>query len=243
MKLRSIIIDDEPLAHEIIEKYSADVTFIEVVKKFHLATGALNYLANNNIDLIFLDIQMPKLKGVDFLKILKNKPLVIITSAHREYALEGFDLDVCDYLLKPFSFERFLKAVNKTYELFMFKNESSDIQSESNKKNKEEQKQLFIKVDKRFIQIDYSDIYYLESYGNFVKVWLKDNFHITARTLTSFENELQKSDFIRIHKSFIINKTHLDYLEGNMIRIKNKKTIPLGKNYRQAFKKYISNPS
>ena len=228
MKLRALIIDDEPLAHKIILQYASDTASIEIVGQCHLATEALNFLNEQEVDLLFLDINMPKLKGLDFLRTLSRKPIVIITSAYEEYALESFELDVCDYLLKPFRFDRFLKAVNKAVEFHQLKNQTDD------------ENHLFIKSEKRLIQIDKSEIFYLESYGNYVKVWLKDQFHLTPRTLSSFENELSQKDFFKIHKSFIINLKQIDYVEGNAVLMKDKKLLPIGKNQRQAFKKLFS---
>ena len=228
MKLRALIIDDEPLAHKIILQYANDTASIEIVGQCHLATEALTFLSEQEVDLLFLDINMPKLKGLDFLRTLSKKPIVIITSAYEEYALESFELDVCDYLLKPFRFDRFLKAVNKAVELHQMKNQTED------------EDHLFIKSEKRIIQIKKDEIMYLESYGNYVKVWLKDQFHLTPRTLSSFENELPQKLFFKTHKSFIINLKQIDYVEGNAVLMKNKKLLPIGKNQRQAFKKLFS---
>ena len=234
MKLKALIVDDEPLAHDIILKYIRDVDCIEIVGQCHLATEALTFLQQETVDLIFLDINMPKLKGLDFLRTLNHRPLVIITSAYQEYALESFELDVCDYLLKPFRFQRFLKAVNKAQELFELKNKASIENSPS------QNKQLFIKSDKRYIQVDLDEILYLESYGNYVKFWQSDNYILTPRTLSSFEKELPKSDFYRVHKSFIIHRKHIKYLEGNFVMMKNDTKIPIGKNQKSDFKAFIS---
>lgn len=241
--LKSLIIDDESLAHKIILAYTKDIPFIEIVGQCHLATEALTILNKQPIDLIFLDINMPKIKGLDFLRTLKNPPLVIITSAYEEYALESFELDVCDYLLKPFRFDRFLKAVNKAQELYQFKQQettANPVDSTQETQSSEASNQLFIKADKRLINLELSEIYCLESYGNYVKVWLKDQFHLTPKTLTSFEEKLPTSDFYRIHKSFIINRKFIDYLEGNFLLIKNGKQLPIGKNHRADFKKMLS---
>jgi len=238
-KLRSLIIDDEPLAHDIILTYVKDISFIEVVGQCYLATEALTFLSNQEIDLIFLDINMPKIKGLDFLRTLHKKPLIIITSAYEEYALESFELDVCDYLLKPFRFDRFLKAVNKALEIYQLKNNQGTLSAPHKDSSSEEQQQLFIKSDKRLIHIDLSEVYYLESYGNYVKVWLENDFHLAARTLSSFEEQLYNTSFLRIHKSFIINRKYIDYLEGNTLVMKNKKALPIGKNYRTEIKRLM----
>ena len=239
MKLKALIIDDEPLAHKVILEYAKDVPFIEVVGQCYLATEALTLMKMQEVDLLFLDINMPKIKGLDFLRTLSQKPIVIITSAYQEYALESFELEVCDYLLKPFRFDRFLKATNRAYELFQLKNSPQAPISSLSETPIDEPNQLFIKSDKRLIQVSISDIFYLESYGNYVKIWLEKEFHLTPRTLSSFMELLPLNDFFRIHKSFIINRKHIDYVEGNMVKMKNGKTVSIGKNQRQTFKKYL----
>ena len=239
--LKALIIDDEPLAHMVILEYVKDVSFIEIVGQCNLATEAIAFLQNQEVDLLFLDINMPKIKGLDFLRTLKNPPLAIITSAYQEYALESFELDVCDYLLKPFRFDRFLKAVNKAQEVYQMKAGENTIATEGNHKGLplQESTQLFIKADKRLINIDLSEIYYFESYGNYVKVWLKDQFHLTPRTLTSFVEQVPENDFYRIHKSFLINRKFIDYVEGNFLLMKNGKQLPIGKNHRSDFKQFL----
>lgn len=239
MKLRALIIDDEPLAHKVILEYAKDAPSLEIVGQCHLATEALKVLREEDVDLLFLDINMPKLKGLDFLRTLSKKPLVIITSAYQEYVLESFELDVCDYLLKPFRFDRFLKAVNKAQELFALKNTPQSINSAPIKPQEKESKQVFIKSDKRLININLSDIYYLESYGNYVKVWTEKEFVLTPRTLSSFVAQLPEKDFMQVHKSFIINRKFIDYTEGNMLRMKNENTVAIGKNYRADFKRFL----
>ncbi len=233
--LKALIIDDEPLAHMVILEYVKDISFIEIVGQCNLATEAIAFLQNKAVDLLFLDINMPKIKGLDFLRTLKNPPLAIITSAYQEYALESFELDVCDYLLKPFRFDRFLKAVNKAQEMYQLR-EGSAI-NETPKK--EVNTTLFIKADKRLINVDLSEIYYFESYGNYVKVWLKDQFHLTPRTLISFVAQVPENDFYRIHKSFLINRKYIDYVEGNFLLMKNGKQLPIGKNHRSDFKRFL----
>lgn len=225
--IKAIIVDDEPLAHKVVLKYASDLPFIEIVGQCNLATEAYAMINQKEVDLIFLDINMPKLKGLDFLRTLNKKPHVIITSAYEEYALEGYELQVADYLLKPFRFERFLKAVNIVKE----KMEAS-IAASSN------QEFIFLKVDKKQIQVDISDIQYLESFGNYVKVWLDTKFHLTPRTLTSFENELA-DEFIRIHKSYIIQKSFINFIEGNAVNMQNGNTVTIGKSYKSMVKELL----
>lgn len=233
--LKALIIDDEPLAHMVILEYVKDVSFIEIVGQCNLATEAISVLQNQEVDLLFLDINMPKIKGLDFLRTLKNPPIAIITSAYQEYALESFELDVCDYLLKPFRFDRFLKAVNKAQEVYQLKNTTIEESTTSSG----DESQLFIKADKRLININLAEIYYFESYGNYVKVWLKDQFHLTPRTLTSFVDQVPEKEFYKIHKSFLINRKYIDYVEGNFLLMKNGKQLPIGKNHRSDFKQFL----
>lgn len=238
MSLRCLIIDDEPLAHDIIAAYINDVPFLEKIGHCYRATEALEFLTHHEIDLIFLDIRMPKLNGLDFLRTLQRKPLVIITSAYEEYALESFELAVCDYLLKPFRFDRFLKAANRALEIFNLQNPISKtaISTQSETLLTE---QIAIKVDKKHLLVKYVDIQYLESLGNYVKVWKDDSFLLTPRTLTSFEEQLPTNVFVRVHKSFILNKKAVHYLEGNMIFLKNGQQLPIGKSYKATIKQLL----
>ena len=237
MSLRCLIIDDEPLAHDIILAYINDVPFLTNIGHCYRATEALDFLSNHEIDLIFLDIRMPKLNGLDFLRTLPHKPLVIITSAYEEYALESFDLAVCDYLLKPFRFDRFLKAVNRVQETYNLKN-PIDKQKNISQNEIAITDKITVKVDKKHILISLDDIFYLESLGNYVKVWKDDGFLLTPRTLSSFEEQLS-STFVRIHKSFIINKKHLHYIEGNVVFLKNAQQVAVGKNYKANIKQLL----
>ncbi|MCB0641317.1 MAG: response regulator transcription factor [Phaeodactylibacter sp.] len=233
--LKDLIIDDEPLAHKVILEYAKAVPFLEICGQCYLPTEALSFLQQTPVDLLFLDIQMPRIKGLDFLRALSQRPLVIITSAYEEYALESYELEVCDYLLKPFRFERFLKAVNRALERQQPKQQAAPVSAESPM-----QEQLFLKVDKRLVQVEVNAICYLESYGNYVKVWLEDQYYLTPRTMASFEPELPDSYFFRIHKSFILNRTYIDYVEGHEVILKNGKHLPIGKSQRTAFKNFIS---
>jgi len=237
MSLRCLIVDDEPLAHGVITEYAKDIPFITITGHCYRATEALDFLTKQQVDLIFLDIRMPKLNGLDFLRTLHHKPLVIITSAYEEYALESFDLAVCDYLLKPFRLDRFLKAVNRALELFQLKSQNLGIADiKTIPKN---EAQISLKVDKKHILIKTEEIQFLESLGNYVKVWKDHDFLLTPRTLASFEEQLP-SDFIRIHKSFILNKKYVDYLEGNTIMLKNGQEVPIGKNFKGIIKQLLN---
>jgi len=241
MKLRALIIDDEPLAHDIIVEYVKSAPFIEIAGHCYLATEAFAILNQQAIDLIFLDINMPKIKGLDFLRTLQQKPIVIITSAYEEYALERFERDVCDYLHKPFRLDRFLKAANKALEWHQLKNKTGAPRAPSPVvPPPSNPRQIFIKSDKRHIQLDLEQICFLESYGNYVKIWLKDQYLLTPATLSGYEQELPGELFFRIHKSYLINTLHIDYVEGNTVVLKNGKELPIGKNFRSEFKNWLS---
>lgn len=240
MIMRALIIDDEPLAHKVILEYVKDVPFVEVIGQYYTGTEALAALSDPAVDLIFLDIHMPRLKGLDLLRVVKSPPLVIITSAHEEYALAGFELDVCDYLLKPFRLERFLKAVNKAYERYRLQQaDRAATTHEPPVAAPAPPERIFIKSDKRHIQLELAEVYYLESYGNYVKFWLEDHFHLTPGTLSGFEQQLPPGDFLRIHKSYIIHRRYIDYAEGNSVVMKNQQRLPIGKSYRAGFREFI----
>ncbi len=229
MKLRCLVLDDEPLAHKVILEYAKEAPYLEIVAQAYLPTVALEILKEQPIDLMFLDIQMPKLNGLEMLRLVEEKPEVIITSAYEEYALESYELKVCDYLLKPFRLGRFLQATEQARDNYRIKNSIQD-------KNDEV---IFIKSEKRLIQIKKSDIYYIESYGNYVKVWTETEFLLTAKTLSSFVQELISAQFFRIHKSYLINKAKIGFVEGNKVVMKNKVRLPISKNYKAEFMDFL----
>lgn len=239
MKLRCLIVDDEPLAHEVILRYIEDVPFLQTAGQCYLATEALSFLGSHQVDLVFLDIRMPKLSGLEFLRTLQQRPLVIITSAYQEHALESFDLEVCDYLLKPFRFDRFLKAANRALSLYSLRQQPAP-SPQTKPAPVPDASSMYIKSDKKLVQLPFDEVWFLESLGNYVKVWNEQKYMLTPRTLTSFESQLPPENFVRVHKSYIINRKYLHYIDGNMIRLKNGKTLPLGKSYRQTVKQLLS---
>ncbi|MFK8164913.1 MAG: LytR/AlgR family response regulator transcription factor [Lewinella sp.] len=237
--ISALVIDDEPLAHQIIETYAKDLDFLNIVGNCHRATEAYALLEKQQIDLIFLDINMPELMGLDFLRTLTHQPRIIITSAFEEYAIESFELQVSDYLLKPFRFARFLRAVNKVRgELGAAAGATSGtIQQGST--NTGDDGYLFIKVDRQYRRVELADVLYLESYGNYVKVWTGPEFLLTTRTLHSLTQELPAEEFLKIHKSFVVQKSKVDYLEGNQLVMKNGQPLPVGKMQREAVSAWV----
>jgi len=219
-----LIIDDEPIAHDVIKGYCDVLPNMQFLQHCYDALEALEYLRKNPVDLIFLDLNMPKLKGFDFLKTLQNPPKVIVTTAYKEFALEGYELNIIDYLLKPFSFERFLKAINKAIPL---KPNSSSKATPEN----EEANTIFLYSDKKHIQVPIPDILFIEAAGNYCKVVLKDSNLLIREKISNVLEMLSTQTFLQVHKSFIISKAHIHAIEGNRIRIKEH-IIPIGKLYK-----------
>lgn len=233
MNLRYIIVDDEPIAHRVIEEYCKDLSFMQLQINCYDALQALSFLKTHKVDLIFLDINMPKLKGFDFLRTLDHPPQVIVTSAYQEYALEGFELNVCDYLLKPFSFERFLKAVNKAMDLLPATVGKVPIATKST-----DMGSLFIKGEKKYHQVMLDDILYIEACGNYSTVSLTQDEIITPEKISDLEKMLASENFIRVHKSFIVSTSKIKEIEGNLIRL-GKKSVPIGRVYKMNVDKFL----
>lgn len=236
MEVRAIIIDDEPLARNVIKEYSRKLPSLNIVGECNDAICAHQIIQNNMVDLLFLDINMPKLSGIDFLKTLINPPLVILTTAYSEYAMEGFELNVTDYLKKPFSFERFCKAFFKAEELISLKNLANNNSIQIEKSNN----YIFIKSDKKTIKINIPDIFYIEGLGDYIKIYFSDKKIVSNLSMKKIENLLPKDDFYRIHKSFIISINKIDCIEGNLVKINNTK-LPIGNSFRQNFMLHIKN--
>ncbi|MCP4724243.1 MAG: response regulator transcription factor [bacterium] len=227
MKLRCLIVDDEPLAQQVIEKYISSLDNLELVRKCNNALEAMAALQSEQVDLVFLDIKMPELSGIDFLKTLVHKPAVILTTAYSEYALEGYEHSVTDYLLKPISFERFLKAVNRVFELTRPAHTAEPV---DNKRLHDDY--IFVKADKAIRKVKFSDILYIEGAGNYIKLITGTDSVLVQDTMTGIEKQLPEDNFIRVHKSFIISIRNIDQIEGNIIRI-GKRSIPIGKYYKR----------
>lgn len=226
--IKAIIVDDEPLAQDVLETYIEKLPDIELICKCSNAFEANEALKEENIDLMFLDIQMPQLTGIEFLKSLSNPPVVIFTTAYPDYAVEGFELDAVDYLLKPISLERFMKSVNKASEIITArKSEHNDAP--------EDKEFFFVKADKKLIKCNYNDILYIEGLKDYVIIRQDQSRIITLQTMKSLEAKLPSDIFMRIHRSYIVNIDKIEAIVGNMVEIIEKgqaKHLPVGKNYR-----------
>lgn len=236
MKLKALIVDDEDLARSLIETYINDIEFMEVAASCSSAIEALNYLSKNTVDVMLLDINMPKLDGLSFLRTLKNPPMVIITTAYREYALEGYELDVVDYLSKPFSFERFLVAINKVLSRVSSKNEVKPVAN--NEKKEEFKPYIFVKADKVTYRVNLDEILFIEAVGDYIKIITTAKSLITYMYLKDVEKLLPANEFPRVQRSFIVSVSKIDKIEGNMIFIRDS-IIPIGKNYKENFMKML----
>jgi len=228
-----LIIDDEYIAHDIIKGYCDLLPNMKLMKNCYDALEAFEYLNTNKVDLIFLDLNMPKLKGFEFLKILPAPPKVIVTTAYKEHALEGFELNVSDYLLKPFSFERFLKAVNNAIST------PAKIQAQTSEGTGVKPNSIFIRSNKKYTQVVIDTIQYIEASGNYTKI-ISTIETITIREKVSYVLELLPKDaFLQVHKSFAIAIKHIKSIEGNRIFIGDH-TIPIGKLYKASVNNLLS---
>ena len=225
-KIKCLIVDDEPVAQRIIEGYLADLNEFELVGKCLNAISARELLQHQVVDLMFLDLEMPKLKGFSFLKTLQNPPKVIITTAFREYALESYELEVVDYLLKPITFERFLKAINR------FQRNHFSLTPSIQKEEK--QAFIYVKSNRKTIKLRINEIRYIEGMNNYIKIYCGEKIHIVYASLSYILKELS-IDFIRVHKSFIINKNYVSAFSQEQIEL-DKKQIPVGFTFRKKLK-------
>mgnify|MGYP000244679245 CR=1 FL=1 len=231
--MRYLIIDDEHIAHKIIMEYCEMLPQMKLQKNCYNALEALEYMNAHPVDLIFLDLNMPKLKGFEFLKTLKNPPKVIVTTAYSEFALEGFELSVFDYLLKPFSFERFLKAVNKVTESI------NTVEKPILKENKTSAKRIFLRQNKSYLQVEIDSILFLEAARNNTKVVSKAETITIREKVSDILESLPSNDFIQVHKSFAVAKKYIKKIEGNRIHLEDY-IIPIGKLYKANLQKILN---
>ncbi len=227
-KIKCIIVDDEPLAREGIESYVKQIDFLETVGIFDGALSAMTFLKENHVDLIFLDIQMPSINGLDFVQSLQNPPKIIFTTAFANHAIQGFELNAVDYLLKPIQFNRFLTAVNKIEK--SFKNLIIDNQDEY----------FFIKTDKKFVKIKFDEILFIEGLKDYVKIHTTTVRHIALINMKNIQLQIPQNKFIRVHKSYIVAIDNIAAIEGNVIKI-GLNEIPIGREHKEGIDDFIKN--
>lgn len=232
MKLKCLIVDDEPIARKGLEEYVNEISFLQLTHSCESAMKATDFLKTQAVDLILLDIQMPNVSGIEFLRALENPPLVIFTTAHSDYALEGYSLDVIDYLLKPISFDRFLKAVQKAQDYYLLKEQAKENTSSD---------YFFIKVNHQFEKVNYNEVLYLEAMQNYCIVHTSTRKLITYHTLSGLEKQLPETQFLKVHKSFIVAIEKITALDSNELKI-GSTTIPISRSLKdEVMKKVMGN--
>ncbi|MBB4800179.1 DNA-binding LytR/AlgR family response regulator [Flavobacterium nitrogenifigens] len=232
-KMKCVIIDDEPLAVELLQDFVKKVDSLELINSFNNAIDAVSFINQNNVDLIFLDIQMPHFSGIDFLNTIEKKPLVIFTTAYSDYAVEGFNLGAVDYLVKPIPFHRFLKAVVRAQQIL----QPVAIQTNAENTNTPEIEQdfMFVRAEYENVKLNFADILFIEGLKDYVKIYTTDNkFTLTLISLIKLENLLSNKGFARIHRSYIINIKHVKSIQKNKVLISDKR-IPISESYKSTF--------
>ncbi len=235
MAYRCLIVEDEAPAQRVLKKFISDVPTLQLVDCTTNALDALSILKEQKIDILFLDINLPKIKGIDFLKSIQSPPKTIFTTAYAEYAVESFELDATDYLLKPFSFERFLKAVNKAIDRI-----SASIEPTAVATKFENEQILFFRTDKKIFRLNLSELIYIEGEKDYVKIVTLTTNHLILQTMKHWEKHLPSNQFKRIHKSFIVNLKRINSINGNVVVI-GEKEIPIGRNFKESLLSEIEN--
>lgn len=233
--MNCLAIDDEPLALNIIEDYANKVPYLNLIDKCTNAFDALNIMQQQKIDLIFLDIEMPHLNGIDFLQSIERRPYIIFTTAYPDYAVQGFELNAADYLLKPIEFNRFLKAVNKVYGLYNLQREDAvSVAPAPHRENTGTPDYLLIKVEYATVKVEFNSIFYIEGLKDYVKIHNGNKPLLTKSTMKNLEEKLPSNMFTRVHKSFVVNLSQIESIENNRILI-NGRRIPIGSQYKNPF--------
>ena len=234
--MNCIIIEDQPPAQRILKKYIEDIGYLNLKATFSDAIQAMEFLKSEHIDLIFLDIHLPKISGIDFLKTMPNQPHVILTTAFSDYALESYEFSVVDYLLKPFSFQRFMKAVAKV----PLKDSLEQRQTTVENNTQESRKELFIKSGYEHIKISIEDILYIQSDADYTEILVPNKKYLSSEPLRYWLENLNSNQFVRVHKSYIVNISKIEKIAGNQIYINNKTIIPIGRTFKDDFmKKFV----
>lgn len=223
--MKCIIVEDQPPAQRILKKYIEDMGSLTLIGTFGDPIQAMDFLSQEKVDLMFLDINLPKLSGISLLKSLRDKPQVIFTTAYSEYALDGYELEVADYLLKPFSFERFVKAVSKVRRY----------QSQSPPADNPSKREHFIKIGHEHVRIILDEIVYLAADGDYCELWLGEKKYLSSEPLKKWIELLPQENFYRVHKSYIVNTKYIHKISGNQIYLTDNKLLPIGRAYREEF--------
>ena len=226
-RINAIIVDDEPVAREVVETHLARIPSMNIVASCKNAMEAFQVLSNNSIDLIFLDINMPEISGLSLAKAIKNNTRIIFTTAYREYAVDGFDLQAVDYLLKPISFERLFQAITK----FMGEQQHHTPETTEQKTETREDLSFFVRADRKMVRIDIPEIRYIESLSDYIRIHLDNRSVVTRETITNIEARLPKSDFLRVHRSFIVAISYIQSFTTETIEI-GKEEIPISRSYK-----------
>jgi DNA-binding LytR/AlgR family response regulator len=229
MKIKTLIIDDEPHAIEIIQRYAAEFTELDVIACCHSAIQAFRIMQTEQVDLVFLDVKMPGINGIDFIKSLPSPPRVIFTTAYQEYAIDGFDLNAVDYLLKPIPFERFFKAIGKVINVFRVPVPEPRLPDPSAIVSQPHY--LYLRIDRRMVKIDTGDIVWIESFKDYVKVVFQDRVLSAKQKISIVEKLLPIDGFMRIHRSFIVPVSKIESYNANYVKIHGKE-LPIGRNYK-----------
>jgi len=232
MKTKCLVIDDEPLARDLMRSHISKLENFEIVAECGDAMKGMQELRDHKVDLMFMDIQMPQITGIEFLKILKHPPKVIITTAYREYALDGFELDVVDYLLKPITFERFLKSVNKYYQVTQEETQNGSSAPVSDVIQSDEAF-IYVKENKRVIKVFLNEILYIEGLSEYVQIYTGKKKIITKTSMTNLEEKLPVDGFLRIHKSFIVSMSRIEAFTAHTIEVPGKE-LPIGRSYKNS---------
>ncbi len=236
MTINCVIIDDEFLARDYLKAYVEKLPFLNLVGDFNSPLKAIDLIKSGKVDLLFLDIQMPDITGLEFIKTIDNPPNIIITTAYKEFAVDGYELNVIDYILKPFSFERFLKATNKVLE--KIEHETNPIQRTYTNQTETSlhENYLIIRADRKHYKINYEDLVYIEGQKAYVTLHTKSKKITALASLKDLDEKLPENDFARIHKSFIVSVKHIESLEGNILEV-NGLHLPVGKSYKNNVEK------
>ena len=236
--MNCIIIDDEPLALDLLKDYTEKIPFLKLDRMFSNPIDGIGYLQENKVDLVFLDVELPYINGIEFVKCLHSKPQIIFTTAYEKYAIAGYDLEITDYLVKPISFERFLKAVHKAYNLNKL-NSKSEIRSSVIPEKENQPDFLMVKTGYNAIKVNLDDILYIEGLKDYIKIYTPGKTIQTLNSLKKLQEMLPESRFVRVHRSFIVALPKIDSIQRSRIVI-GKTFVPVGENYKNAFKDILA---